>query len=186
MDHAVKHVRKLIQQRKRLSRHHPALRSSKFSEATDSLCRQRSKHQELRGRYSPCSLLSLSAIQSNAPRMMVRSSPVKSTISAMTATAEFDGMPRAPPARGCHLCLRDVPLPMSPGRTGLKWRKGWDSNPRYPCRHAGFQDRCLKPLGHPSSSLLMSEGGRNCKPFAGTRPGYHTPPNPIDAERPEV
>ena len=30
------------------------------------------------------------------------------------------------------------------------WRKGWDSNPRYPCGHAGFQDRCLKPLGHPS------------------------------------
>jgi hypothetical protein len=33
----------------------------------------------------------------------------------------------------------------------LDWRKGWDSNPRYPCGHAGFQDRCLKPLGHPSS-----------------------------------
>src|SRR6476620_9276766 len=33
---------------------------------------------------------------------------------------------------------------------GRGWRKGWDSNPRYPCRHAGFQDRCLKPLGHPS------------------------------------
>lgn len=32
----------------------------------------------------------------------------------------------------------------------LDWRKGWDSNPRYPCGHAGFQDRCLKPLGHPS------------------------------------
>lgn len=32
----------------------------------------------------------------------------------------------------------------------LDWRKGWDSNPRYPCRHGGFQDRCLKPLGHPS------------------------------------
>src|SRR6185437_6204881 len=31
------------------------------------------------------------------------------------------------------------------------WRKGWDSNPRYPCRYAGFQDRCLKPLGHPST-----------------------------------
>src|SRR6201989_1096869 len=31
-----------------------------------------------------------------------------------------------------------------------KERKGWDSNPRYPCGHAGFQDRCLKPLGHPS------------------------------------
>ena len=30
---------------------------------------------------------------------------------------------------------------------------GWDSNPRYPCGHAGFQDRCLKPLGHPSKLL---------------------------------
>ena len=33
---------------------------------------------------------------------------------------------------------------------GLKWRKGWDSNPRWTCAHAGFQDRFLKPLGHPS------------------------------------
>jgi hypothetical protein len=31
---------------------------------------------------------------------------------------------------------------------------GWDSNPRYPCGHAGFQDRCLKPLGHPSHQLI--------------------------------
>src|SRR3954469_9994120 len=35
------------------------------------------------------------------------------------------------------------------------WRKGWDSNPRYPCRHAGFQDRFLKPLGHPSKPLAI-------------------------------
>ncbi len=33
---------------------------------------------------------------------------------------------------------------------GLKWRMGWDSNPRWRRRHAGFQDRCLQPLGHPS------------------------------------
>ena len=32
-----------------------------------------------------------------------------------------------------------------------RWRRGWDSNPRYGLPHAGFQDRCLKPLGHPSS-----------------------------------
>ena len=32
---------------------------------------------------------------------------------------------------------------------------GRDSNPRYPCEHAGFQDRCLKPLGHPSNLLLL-------------------------------
>ncbi len=41
------------------------------------------------------------------------------------------------------------------------WRKGWDSNPRYPCGHAGFQDRCLKPLGHPSGpgAVVMGEAG---------------------------
>ena len=37
----------------------------------------------------------------------------------------------------------------------LDWRKGWDSNPRYPCRYAGFQDRCLKPLGHPSVTSAL-------------------------------
>ena len=36
---------------------------------------------------------------------------------------------------------------------GLKWRMGWDSNPRYGLPHAGFQDRCLQPLGHPSAAL---------------------------------
>ena len=39
---------------------------------------------------------------------------------------------------------------------GLKWRKGWDSNPRWACTHAGFQDRCLKPLGHPSVARAIS------------------------------
>lgn len=31
------------------------------------------------------------------------------------------------------------------------WRKRWDSNPRNGCPLAGFQDQCLKPLGHLSS-----------------------------------
>ena len=35
-----------------------------------------------------------------------------------------------------------------------RWRMGWDSNPRCACTHAGFQDRCLKPLGHPSKSNI--------------------------------
>ncbi len=43
----------------------------------------------------------------------------------------------------------------------LKWRKGWDSNPRYPCGHAGFQDRCLKPLGHPSKRLELFSYSRD-------------------------
>src|SRR5690554_4661591 len=29
-----------------------------------------------------------------------------------------------------------------------RWRRGWDSNPREARASAGFQDRCLKPLGH--------------------------------------
>ena len=31
-----------------------------------------------------------------------------------------------------------------------RWRMGWDSNPRDGRPPAGFQDRCLQPLGHPS------------------------------------
>ena len=30
----------------------------------------------------------------------------------------------------------------------LKWRRGGDSNPRYPCRYSGFRDRCNQPLCH--------------------------------------
>jgi site-specific DNA recombinase len=42
--------------------------------------------------------------------------------------------------------------PTTPGvrSSVLKWRMGWDSNPRGPCEPAGFQDRCLQPLDHPS------------------------------------
>jgi hypothetical protein len=32
-------------------------------------------------------------------------------------------------------------------------RMGWDSNPRATCAAAGFQDRCIQPLCHPSSNL---------------------------------
>ena len=35
------------------------------------------------------------------------------------------------------------------------WRMGWDSNPRDGLPPAGFQDRCLKPLGHPSGHPLI-------------------------------
>jgi hypothetical protein len=35
------------------------------------------------------------------------------------------------------------------------WRMG--SNPRCACVHGGFQDRCLKPLGHPSEPLILTD-----------------------------
>ena len=31
-----------------------------------------------------------------------------------------------------------------------RWRRRWDSNPRCACAHAGFQDRCVRPLRHSS------------------------------------
>ena len=35
---------------------------------------------------------------------------------------------------------------------GLKWRRGWDSNPRYPREYAAFRVRCFRPLSHLSSA----------------------------------
>ena len=32
-----------------------------------------------------------------------------------------------------------------------EWRRERDSNPRYPLRYSGFQDRLIKPLSHPSA-----------------------------------
>ena len=34
------------------------------------------------------------------------------------------------------------------------WRRGRDSNPRYPFGHAGFQDRSHQPLGHLSGDWI--------------------------------
>src|SRR5689334_16012537 len=52
------------------------------------------------------------------------------------------------------------PCAERPARSGELWRKGWDSNPRTTCAVAGFQDRCLKPLGHPSISLILLNKSR--------------------------
>ena len=38
----------------------------------------------------------------------------------------------------------------SPNSIGRNWRRGRDSNPRTACTVAGFQDRCFRPLSHPS------------------------------------
>ena len=35
------------------------------------------------------------------------------------------------------------------------WRRGRDSNPRYPSGYAGFQDRCHQPLGHLSGIIVL-------------------------------
>src|SRR3977135_1284341 len=37
----------------------------------------------------------------------------------------------------------------------MVWRRGMDSNPRYPFGYAGFQDRSHQPLGHLSGSASV-------------------------------
>ena len=49
------------------------------------------------------------------------------------------------------------------------WRSGWDSNPRKTFAFGGFQDLCLKPLGHRSTFLRPKRRtgrkiGANIKP----------------------
>ena len=44
-----------------------------------------------------------------------------------------------------------------------RWRMGWDSNPRGTRAPAGFQDRCLRPLGHPSAARYHQPGGRRSR-----------------------
>ena len=60
------------------------------------------------------------------------------------------------PKTGLRTNLASFTEPASPYPKGTRpgplgvWRMGWDSNPRGARTPAGFQDRCLQPLGHPS------------------------------------
>ena len=47
--------------------------------------------------------------------------------------------------------------PGYPSESGRRKRMGRDLNPRYGYPYAGFQNRCLKPLGHPSVAVLACQ-----------------------------
>ena len=68
--------------------------------------------------------------------------------------SQGDADPAQQTLHRCFLLRTSLKLPSdgdSMQRTG-GWRMGWDSNPRRTCALAGFQDRCLQPLGHPSAA----------------------------------
>jgi hypothetical protein len=67
----------------------------------------------------------------------------------------------------------DQRSPSLPAPGTRNWRKGWDSNPRYSFPHAGFQDRCLKPLGHPSEDDQTLLARRSCTATCVRRAPYH-------------
>ena len=60
----------------------------------------------------------------------------------------------------------------------LKWRRGWDSNPRYPCGHNGFRDRPDRPLWHLSAARKPGRNGMKGaenSPFLAPRQGASDP-----------
>jgi rubrerythrin len=50
----------------------------------------------------------------------------------------------------------------------LVWRRRWDSNPRYAFTHAGFQDRCIRPLCHSSGFGGLTRTGSILKAVSRT------------------
>ena len=53
-------------------------------------------------------------------------------------------------------CIRESGSFIHPLSFALqRWRRGWDSNPRYPYEHNGFRDRPIQPLSH-LSALVMA------------------------------
>src|SRR5690348_12811104 len=60
-------------------------------------------------------------------------------------------------------CGRLSPQPKSRCNRGhAKWRRGWDSNPRYGFPHARFRGEYFKPLSHLSAAAYNSILTRRC------------------------
>ena len=58
-------------------------------------------------------------------------------------------------------------------------RMGWDSNPRATFAAAGFQDRCIQPLCHPSLDTVNDhEHGPEHRPRPKSNPANAVPPTP--------
>ena len=77
---------------------------------------------------------------------------------------------------GGMLCISVIKLHKKQSSRQKHWRRGWDSNPRYPQRYNGFRDRPVRPLRHPSQrpAQTLSEspqpGKKARKSVRGTRP----------------
>ena len=68
-----------------------------------------------------------------------------------------------------HRERRRRPPPEKARETALNQRMGRDSNPRWTLAHSGFQDRRLRPLGHPSQVHKL-EAGRTHDEHGMSRP----------------
>src|SRR5207245_5653532 len=71
--------------------------------------------------------------------------------------------------------------------TEKRWRRGWDSNPRYSCPYTAFPVPHLRPLGHPSASLSGTpEGAIKLAEGRGFEPPRDLRPYPISSRTPST
>ncbi len=75
------------------------------------------------------------------------------------------------------------PRPSALARETKKWRMGWDSNPRDGCPPAGFQDRCLQPLGHPSLPIFAFTAGSSGAPANPPGSFFKSRQTPLEGSR---
>ena len=66
-------------------------------------------------------------------------------------------------SRLSRLVALGEPVPSPVPTFVRKWRSGWDSNPRYTFAYGGFQDHCLRPLGHRSYKFCTSGNFQCCQ-----------------------
>src|SRR5947208_9399658 len=55
---------------------------------------------------------------------------------------------------------------------GVKWRRGWDLNPRYPSRYGRFRGGSFQPLTHLSASAAIELWALQTHPAVRTRLGF--------------
>ena len=62
------------------------------------------------------------------------------------------------PARRPPICAGAIGRSAEGQLRRRSWRRGRDSNPRYPCEYAAFRVRCFQPLSHLSAAASPSVG----------------------------
>ena len=109
--------------------------------------------------------------------------PVHSISSAASSTTPAPLQHCQLPISNCQL-VHVTKLAIGNRKLAITWRRGWDSNPRWPLSHSGFRDRCTNPLCDLSASLFCSSAPEKflheCAAFRLQHSG--TDPDPVIQE----
>ena len=95
---------------------------------------------------SPSSTVHLASVADKGPLASLAPSIARSTYREYASRALFGRRLATGPFSPTDKLIGSFPE---------KWRRGWDSNPRYGCPYTAFPVPHLRPLGHPSASLSL-------------------------------